>query len=121
MKMEAIGKLIQFVNEKKQKQTALKTRLEKEYSESMKLKNLIEKSLKMKNYLQNTDEINYLKNIHMSKIQSQDELVGFLNYDFIILSQRRGSRPTLGGVPLFSVYLYLCLSGCYCHPSSVEV
>ncbi|CAL2031744.1 unnamed protein product [Caenorhabditis brenneri] len=83
-KDEALRQLAEFVNDKKKKQTALKIKLEKEYSESMKRKDLIEKKLKMKDDLQNTDDITSLKSNDWSRLFSQDEPDSLLDYDFIV-------------------------------------
>ncbi|CAL2031745.1 unnamed protein product [Caenorhabditis brenneri] len=83
-KIEAIRKLTEFANVKKNEQTALKTRLEKEYSESMNLKELIGKKLKKKTDLENTEEITCLEKSHKSRISSQDEPDGFLDFEFIV-------------------------------------
>ncbi|EGT54679.1 hypothetical protein CAEBREN_16335 [Caenorhabditis brenneri] len=84
MKKEAIHKLTQFANERKEEQTALKTRLEDECSELKKVQDVIEKKLKMKNDLQNRDEITCLKKSYRSRCSSQDAPIRFLNYEFLV-------------------------------------
>ncbi|EGT51864.1 hypothetical protein CAEBREN_17208 [Caenorhabditis brenneri] len=92
-KNEAICKLTQFANEKREEQTALKIRLENEHSASMKLNDQIEKKLKKKNDLHDTDEITCLENSYKLRYSSQDKPDGFLDFEFIVPEMELQIKP----------------------------
>ncbi|CAL2031746.1 unnamed protein product [Caenorhabditis brenneri] len=93
-KRRAIRDLTKFANEKKEERTALKIRLENEYSETMNLKELIGKKLKKKNDLENTEEITSLENSLKSRISYQDVPDGFLGFAFIVPEMELQIKPS---------------------------